>query len=300
MQRRFPLLLSLGLMGLMGLATAEARTGTGSTAEPVAVVAADFDALNRNDLDAFLALYAPQAQIFGLPADPHTLVGKRLEQMYGAERLRAHFAKAMAQPDTPRIEQTRTIALGELVVSRVHIADPKRSEPQVLMVVYRVRDGLIEDLWHVGKETADNRPQASGAVATARALVEANNRADAERFLALFAADARHFRRAEDPHRLADLPSRAVVDEASRARTYRALYADGPTVQVDLLDAFPVGDLVVTHERIHKRGTPAAPAERYEMLAILRVRDGRVLDLWPLEKIARPTATPVVAAGARP
>lgn len=298
MQRRFTLVLSLALMGLI---PAGAGAGAGSAADPAAVVAADFDALNRNDLEAFLALYAPQAQIFGLPADPHALVGKRLEQMYGAERLRAHFAKAMAQPDTPHIEQTRTVALGELVVSRVHIADPKRAEPQVLMVVYRVRDGLIEDLWHVGKETADNRPQAAGAVATARALVEANNRADAERFLALFAADARHFRRAEDPHQLADLPSRAVVDEASRAKTYRALYADGPSVQVDLLDAFAVGDLVVTHERIRTRGTPAAAGETYEMLAILRVRDGRVLDLWPLQKIARPADAVVsAAAGARP
>jgi hypothetical protein len=296
MKRCFPFLLSLALTGLGSPAADAAPPAT-----PAAVVAADFDALNRNDLDAFMALYAPQAQIFGLPTDPHRLVGPRLEQMYGAERLRAHFAKAMAQPDTPHIEQTRSVALGELVVSRVHIADPKRAEPQVLLVVYRVRDGLIEDLWHVGKETADNRTQAAGAVATAQALVEANNRADAEAFLALFAADARHFRRAEDPHQLADLPSRAVVDEASRAKTYRALYADGPSVRVDLVDAFAVGELVVTHERIRTRATATAPGEAYDMLAILRVRDGRVLDLWPLQKLARPADAAVVAtAGARP
>lgn len=294
MKRRFPFLLSLALSGLGSL-----TAGAAPPAEPAAVVAADFDALNRNDLDAFMTLYAPQAQIFGLPTDPHRLVGPRLEQMYGAERLRAHFAKAMAQPDTPHIEQTRSVALGELVVSRVHITDPKRAEPQVLLVVYRVRDGLIEDLWHVGKETADNQPQAAGALATAQALVEANNRADAEVFLALFAADARHFRRAEDPHQLADLPSRAVVDEASRAKTYRALYADGPSVRVDLVDAFAVGDLVVTHERIRTRATATAPGEAYEMLAILRVRDGRVLDLWPLQKLARPADAAVAANGAR-
>lgn len=296
MKRRLPFLLSLALSGFGPL-----TAGAIPPAEPAAVVAADFDALNRNDLDAFMALYAPQAQIFGLPTDPHRLVGPRLEQMYGAERLRAHFAKAMAQPDTPHIAQTRSVALGDLVVSRVHITDPKRAEPQVLLVVYRVRDGLIEDLWHVGKETADNRPQAAGAAATARALVEANNRADAEGFLALFAADARHFRRAEDPHQLADLPSRAVVDEASRAKTYRALYADGPSVRVELVDAFAVGDLVVTHERIRTRATATGPGEAYEMLAILRVRDGRVLDLWPLHKLARPADEAVVAtSGAQP
>ncbi|MGO1071236.1 nuclear transport factor 2 family protein [Lysobacter sp. CA199] len=250
-------------------------------ATPASVVQADLDALNANDLDAFMALYAPQAQIFGLPKEPHALAGPRLEQMYGREKLRAHFAKAMAAPVTPKIEQTESIALGELVVGRVRITDPQRAEPTEMMVVYRVRDGLIQELWHLVKEDDDNRAHSTGALATMHALVETSNRADADGFLALFAADARHHRMSEDPARLAWEQSKNIVDRASRERVYRALYANGAGLQVQTLASFAVGDLVAMHERITDT---AKPGEVKELVSVLRVRDGRVLDLWPLQR----------------
>lgn len=253
-------------------------------ATPDAVVQADLHALNTNDLEAFLALYAPKAQVFGLPKDPHRLAGPRLESIYGADKLRASFAKAMAEPLTPKIEQTESIALGELVVARVRITDPKRPDPDVMMVVYRVRDGLIQDLWHVVKESDDNKGQSASALATMHALVETNNRADADGFLALFAPEARHFRMSEDPDRLAEEQSKNIVDTPSRERVYRALYAKGTGLQVQTMASFAVGDLVAMHERITDT---AKPGEVKELVSILRIRDGRVLDLWPLQRDIR-------------
>ncbi|MGH8078998.1 MAG: nuclear transport factor 2 family protein, partial [Lysobacter sp.] len=256
-------------------------------ATPAAVVQADLDALNANDLEGFLALYAPQAQIFGLPKDPHRLAGPRLEQMYGADKLRASFTKAMAEPVTPKIRQTQSMTLGDWVVAQVRIDDPGRPEPTVMMVVYRVRDGRIQDLWHLVKETDDNRAQSAGALATMHALVETNNRADAGAFLAMFAADARHFRMSDDPDRLAEEPSRTVTDAASRERVYRELYAKGTGLQVTTLASFAVGDLVAMHERITDT---AKPGEIKELVSVLRIRDGRVLDLWPLHREIRTVA----------
>jgi len=276
MPRRPLLTLALAAATLLPCSIALAATAT-----PAAVVQADYDALNANDLDAFMALYAPRAQIFGLPKDPRSLVGARHEQMYGHDKLRAHFAKAMAAPVTPKIEQTESIALGELVVGRVRIVDPTRTEPTVMMVVYRVSDGLIHDLWHVVKETDDNRGHSAAALATMHALVETNNRADADGFLALFAPDSRHNRLSEDPDRLAWEQSKNIVDAASRDRVYRELYAKGTGLQVQTLASFAVGDLVAMHERITDT---AKPGEVKELVSILRVRDGRVLDLWPLQR----------------
>lgn len=252
-----------------------------AAATPVEVVQADLDALNANDLDAFMALYGPQAQIFGLPKDPRVLTGPRLEQMQGHDKLRAVFAKAMAEPVTPKIHATESIALGDLVVARVRIDDPRQPEPTVMMVAYRVQDGLIQELWHLLKEDAGNRGRGADALATAQALAEANNRADADAFLARFAPDARHHRLPADPARLDGELSAQIVDAASRERSYRALYAQGAGLQVRTLAAFAVGDLVAVHERIDDA---AKPGQTKELISVLRVRDGRVLDLWPLQR----------------
>ncbi|MBT2745849.1 MULTISPECIES: nuclear transport factor 2 family protein [unclassified Lysobacter] len=279
MSRQTLLTLALAALSLLSCPT-PALAATAAT--PAAVVQADLRALNDNDLEAFLALYAPQAQIFGLPKDPRRLAGPRLEQMYGADKLRASFAKAMAEPATPKIQQTESIALGELLVGKVRIDVPGQSEPTVMMVVYRVRDGLIQDLWHVVRESDDNRGHAAAALATMHALVETSNRADADGFLALFAADSRHNRMSDDPDRLAEEQSKNIVDAASRDRVYRALYAKGDGLQVQTLSAFAVGDLVAMHERITDT---AKPGEVKELVSILRVRDGLVRDLWPLQRV---------------
>lgn len=264
---------------LAALTFLPAEVSAGETATPQAVVQADLDALNRNDLDAFMALYAPHAQIFGLPKDPHRLAGPRLEQMYGTDKLRAFFAKAMAEPVTPHIETTASFVLGDLLLGKVRITDPRQPEPQVMMVAYRVRDGLIQHLWHLGKETDANRAQSPGALRVAQALVEANNRADVDALLALFAPDARHFSLSSDPDRLAEQASTALTDAASRERAFRTRHAQRPGPQVQLLASFAVGDLAATHERVRH---PAGEVE--ERLSVLRVRDGRVLDLWPLQR----------------
>ncbi|MGO4776590.1 hypothetical protein AB4084_13970, partial [Lysobacter sp. 2RAB21] len=78
MPRRTLLTLALATLSLLSCPIPALAA---AAATPAAVVQADLRALNANDLEAFLALYAPQAQIFGLPKDPRRLAGPRLEQM---------------------------------------------------------------------------------------------------------------------------------------------------------------------------------------------------------------------------
>lgn len=161
---------------------------------------------------------------------------------------------------------------------------PRHDDPAYLLVMHRVKDGVIQDIWHIAKETPETAQHSARGLQVTRDLVEVNNRADAEGFLALFHPDARQFRKAEDPHRLADRPSKTVVDHASRQKAYRAMFAQGPLVQVELLDAFAVGDLVVARERVRNAKKPGVLSDT---LTILRVRDGLIHDIWDVAQVER-------------
>lgn len=78
MKRRLSMLLLAAFCSLPATAAAAA-------ASPEAVVQRDLETLSGGDLEGFLALYHPEAQIFGLPTDPHSLVGARWEHMYGQQ-----------------------------------------------------------------------------------------------------------------------------------------------------------------------------------------------------------------------
>ena len=99
---------------------------------PEAVVTARMAAVNANNLDAFLATYADDVEIFVYPAAPLTM---------GKARLKGLFEPLMAAGDLA-VEVSRMITVDSLVVVERVFSFGNVSEPGVAL--YEVRDGLIQ------------------------------------------------------------------------------------------------------------------------------------------------------------
>lgn len=104
---------------------------------PEQVVQRQVEAYNARDLDAFLATYAPAAQVhFGLGPDAKTLTGPALRERYGARF------------KTPGLhcEITGRLTLGAKVVDREHVTSTDKPALEAI-AIYQVRDGLIQEAW---------------------------------------------------------------------------------------------------------------------------------------------------------
>ncbi|HEY0661591.1 MAG TPA: nuclear transport factor 2 family protein, partial [Lysobacter sp.] len=161
-------------------------------------------------------------------------------------------------------------------------APPDYARPAYSLVIYRVQDGLIRDLWHVARAESASVLDNAPARAVIEQLVDANNRGDVDAFLALFDRDARNLRRAEVPFRLSDELSTRIVDHDSRDQVFRAMFASGAPVQVEPIETLVFGDLVIAREQATK-----PDGQMLDELSIYRVRDGRILDDWFVAVVER-------------
>jgi hypothetical protein len=275
--RRLPI--SLPFAALLAAApTALAAQAPGS---PEAVVLADANTLATAQLEPFLALYAPDAKIFGIPKEAHSLVGPVWTQMSGAENLRRAFTESFAKKEPqPRYEVAGMVSLGEIVVARMKISDPPSYDrPQFVMAVYRVRDGKIRDLWHVARDDGQPRPGIKPPLDVLRDLMAAGNRVDVEAWLALFDPTAKQFRRATETDSLANIPSKSAYDQASRRKAYEAAFAATPHGRADILATITIGDYVAS------RGSFTFPDRVINTLTIYRVSGGLIQDIWDVEQV---------------
>ncbi|MEZ0470718.1 nuclear transport factor 2 family protein [Luteimonas salinilitoris] len=242
---------------------------------PEAVVRADFEALGAGDLDRLAGLFAEDIRMYGLPSEAHTLVGRRTNQIRDRAGLRRHLEVPFANGNVARHEVIDMLSLGELVAVRVAIHAHDDAPADHALTVFRVRDGLIQAIWHVAKEAAAQPQSGAAAKAVIQQLVEANNRGDVDAFLALFAADARNFHFRRDPERLGGGPSGSVTDQASRERVFREMFAQGAPVQVSTVASVALGEWVVARDEAVK-----PDGSILDGLSIYRVRDGRIIDDW--------------------
>jgi hypothetical protein len=102
---------------------------------PISVVQAQLDAYNTKDVDALLAAYAADAELY-------TLHGERLAK--GHEQLRARFLARFAEPDLHAKVISRTVvgnvvADAELVTRNL----PEGRGTVEMLCIYEVADGLI-------------------------------------------------------------------------------------------------------------------------------------------------------------
>lgn len=244
--------------------------------EPEAVVLKDFAALGSGDVEGLAAVFAPQFAMHGLPTAPHALAGPRSDRLRTREQLRAHFEQAFVAKPPARHEVLEIVSLGDLVVVRVAIHLPDVTAPDLAFTVFRVRDGLIRDIWHIAHERDAGPRSGEAARATIQRLVAAHNRGDADAFVALYHPDARHSHVRHDRAQLGGGPARRTTDHASRRRFYRDLYAKGAPVQVDIAASAALDEWVATRERY---ADPDGPRDH---LTLYRVRDGLIIDDWHL------------------
>lgn len=112
-----------------------------------AVVRALLDAGNRGDVEAWLALFHPDAHQFRRSEDPHKLADRPVTSVTDAASRRAFYVKAFADPVKVKAQIHSLTALGDLVTSRGTFAFPDRILHT--LTVYRVQDGQILDIWDV-------------------------------------------------------------------------------------------------------------------------------------------------------
>lgn len=263
------------LIALLSSLSAAGEPAAADAAE--AVVRKDFEALSAGDVEGLAAVFAPRFEMYRLPTEAHALVGPLSDRMRTREELRAYFREAFVAKPPTRHEVLETVSLDDLVVVRVatHAADG--APPEHAFTAFRVRDGLIEGIWHIAREPAATPHSGAAATAAIRRLGDANNRGDADAVVALYHPDAKHSHARHDRAKLGGAPPARVIDQASRTRFYRELYARGIPTQVELVDSVALGEWVATRERY----TPPDDAPR-DHLTIYRVRDGLIIDEWHL------------------
>jgi len=107
---------------------------------PEAIVRAYTDAANRHDLEAFLALYAPDIRKYRFPGD---LASE------GIDHARAVYTKSFAEKSDIKVEIVELIALGDKVM--VHDRVTGRPDGKVAdeLTVYQMKDGRIANITYV-------------------------------------------------------------------------------------------------------------------------------------------------------
>lgn len=115
---------------------------------PEAVVQRQLDAYNSRDIDALLAIYADNAQMFEHPA---TLLAS------GSAALRERFVARFEERNLQAMLLKRMV-MGSFVVDheRVTRTFPEGAGTVELLMIYKVQDGRIKKAWSIaGAKTLD-------------------------------------------------------------------------------------------------------------------------------------------------
>lgn len=126
-------------------------TAAASLSGPEAIVQAQIEAYNARDIDAFVATYAEDAQLFEHPA-------KLLAA--GSAQLRERYAARFKDPKLHAVIVKR-IVMGNLVVDheRVTRTFPEGSGVLDAVVIYELENGKIAKAWLLlGPKTLDAKP----------------------------------------------------------------------------------------------------------------------------------------------
>jgi uncharacterized protein (TIGR02246 family) len=129
---------ALALGVLAAPLTAQARPDT----LPVVVAQKQIDAFNRRDIDAFMAVYAPDAVVMEFPSG--TVLWK------GAAAIRAHYAAMLRElpADFPPVRIEPRIIDGSFVIENERW-EARPGERNQAIWMYQIRAGLIRRVWTV-------------------------------------------------------------------------------------------------------------------------------------------------------
>ena len=130
------------LIAAVSSVTAAAAPASPQNRSPAEVVMAYVDAANNHDLDAFLALYAPDIRKYQFPA---TFAAS------GRDHFKAVYTKSFAQKTEIRVTVVSMLTLGDKVVSRDHVTGLPGGKSADELTVYQVADGLITNITYVDR-----------------------------------------------------------------------------------------------------------------------------------------------------
>lgn len=269
-------------IALLATPPALAVEATATNAEE-AVVLADSAALNNADLDELMAVLAPSLRIYKHSTEPHVLVGPQSDRIGTRDQVRSFFSEAFKQPQG-RHEVLEMVSLGDLVLAHVEFQQHGETEIHQMLTGFRVRNGLVEAIWHIARVQNGSRDSGAAAEAVIRRFNQAADRNDIETFLALFAPDARNFHFRSAPETLGGGPSKSITDSISRERVFRTMFAERPA-RIQVLESFAVGEWVVSHDRATQKDGAVS-----EGLSLYRVANGRIVDDWYLAEKKLATA----------
>jgi putative hydrolase of HD superfamily len=121
-----------------------AAAGCGSSSDPAAVVAAQVEAYNKHDVEAFLSCYADEATVSWLDGKQPTVKGKE-----GMRALFAFLAKIPPAGAGFGVDVVSKTVTGPTVATVEHTRGlPPGAKPRPdTLVIYEVRDGKIVNCW---------------------------------------------------------------------------------------------------------------------------------------------------------
>lgn len=106
------------------------------------------DANNRGDADALVALYHPDAKHSHRRHDPAKLGGAPPARVIDKASRERFYRELYAKGAPTQVDLVDSVALGEWVATRERYTAPD-GPPRDHLTIYRVRDGLIIDEWHL-------------------------------------------------------------------------------------------------------------------------------------------------------
>lgn len=112
--------------------------------KPTDVVQAQLVAYNAGDIDAFLAVFADDAQLYRLGNDEPFAAGK--------EQLRTLYGKLFENSPELHSEVTTRTVIGNRVIDYERITGRNgQADPWFIVMIYEVEEGLIRRAWSLSE-----------------------------------------------------------------------------------------------------------------------------------------------------
>lgn len=122
-------------------AATPAASSAPAPGSPEAVVQAQLEAYNAGDIDAFMATFHPEAELFA--------IGDPTPRAQGRDAVRAIYADLFARSPDLRSELVHRAVLGNRVIDHERITGREGGDVLELLMVYEVEDGGIRRAWSI-------------------------------------------------------------------------------------------------------------------------------------------------------
>jgi hypothetical protein len=106
---------------------------------PETVVQRQLAAYNAHDIEAYMATFSSDVELFELPGSAPTLSGELAVRVYYADRF--------SQNPHLRGEVTERMIFGNVVIYREVLHGLQNSESVEIVAIYQVEDDLIRRIW---------------------------------------------------------------------------------------------------------------------------------------------------------